>query len=850
MRVKIPEFSIVLLVGASGSGKSSFARKHFKPTEIVSSDVARGLVCDDENAQDATADAFDLVNYIAAKRLKRRKLVVIDATNVRREDRARFIELARSYHALAVAIVLDMPEALCQERNKSRPDRDFGPHVVRNHCVALRKSRGGLRREGFHNIISLSSPEEAEALELERDRLWTDRSDLTGPFDIIGDIHGCADEMKALVEKLGYVVTGEGENLRARHAEGRTLVFVGDLVDRGPAVTETLAFVMPLVASGDALCVQGNHEAKLLKALNGRDVKQTHGLKETLEQLEEATPEFRQRVRKFIDGLRSHYVLDNWKLVVAHAGLREDMQGRGSAAVRAFALYGDTTGETDSFGLPVRYPWAADYRGRAIVVYGHTPVVEAEWLNGTICVDTGCVFGGKLTALRYPERELVSVPAARVYCEPMRPLTAEPTTLLSAQQDADDLLDASDVVGKRIIRTRFGNPITIGAEHAAAALEVMSRFAVDPKWLIYLPPTMSPVETSKRDGTLEHPDQAFDAYQSFGIDRVVCQEKHMGSRAVVIAAREGAALRRFGITGPSRGIIYTRTGRAFFPTQPDHEAALLAAVDAAMTASGLWDQLQTDWVALDCELMPWSAKAKSLLLQQYGPVGAAGRMGLGLAASAISAARARGIEIPQSMDAFDTRHRAAAAFVAAYSAYCVENAGLHDLRLAPFHVLATEGKAHTDRPHVWHLEIIRRIVEAAPAHLTMTAHRYVDLTDADHRAAAAAWWEDICAAGGEGMVVKPEDFIAKGQKGLIQPALKVRGREYLRIIYGPDYDAPQNLERLRQRGIGAKRALANREFALGLESLERFAAGVPLRQVHECVFGVLALESEPVDPRL
>ncbi len=850
MRVKIPEFAIVLLIGASGSGKSSFARKHFKPTEVVSSDIARGLVSDDENAQDATADAFDLVNYIAGKRLKRRKLVVVDATNVRREDRARFIDLARSYHALAVAIVLDMPETLCQERNKSRPDRDFGPHVVRNHCVALRKSRGGLRREGFHNIITLSSPEEADALELERDRLWTDRSDLTGPFDIIGDVHGCADEMKALVKQLGYVVTGEDSGLRARHPEGRTLVFVGDLVDRGPAVTETLAFVMPLVESGDALCVQGNHEAKLLRALNGRDVKQTHGLKETLEQLETQPPEFRHRVRKFVDGLRSHYVLDNWKLVVAHAGLREDMQGRGSAAVRSFALYGDTTGETDAFGLPVRYPWAADYRGRAMVVYGHTPVVEAEWLNGTICVDTGCVFGGKLTALRYPERELVSVPAARVYYEPMRPLVAEPVTSLSAQQDADDLLDASDVVGKRIIRTRFGNPITIGAEHAAAALEVMSRFAVDPKWLIYLPPTMSPVETSKRAGMLEHPDQAFDAYQSFGITRVVCQEKHMGSRAVVIAAREGAALRRFGVTGPSRGVIYTRTGRAFFPTQPDQEAAILAAVDTAMTGAGLWDELQTDWIALDCELMPWSAKAKSLLLQQYGPVGAAGRMGLGLTASAVETARARGVEIPATMDSFQTRLHAADAFVAAYSAYCVENAGLEDLRLAPFHVLASEGKSHTDRPHNWHLEIIRRIADAAPAHLKMTAHRYVDLTDPDDRAAAAAWWEDICAAEGEGMVVKPEDFIAKGQKGLIQPALKVRGREYLRIIYGPDYDAPQNLERLRQRGIGAKRALANREFALGLEALERFAAGAPLRQVHECVFGVLALESEPVDPRL
>ena len=263
----------------------------------------------------------------------------------------------------------------------------------------------------------------------------------------------------------------------------------------------------------------------------------------------------------------SHYVLDGGKLVVAHAGMKQEMQGRGSGKVRDFALYGETTGETDEFGLPVRHDWASEYRGAAMVVYGHTPVPEPEWLNRTVNIDTGCVFGGKLTALRYPEKEFVSVPAARTYCEPARPFLPpeEQAPALSAQQAHDQVLDAEDVLGKRIVPTRLRGNVTIREENAAAALEVMSRFAADPRWLIYLPPTMSPCETSGEPGLLEHPAEAFAYYRSQGAPQVVCEEKHMGSRAVVVACRDEAAAReRFGVTTGELGIVTTRTGRRFF----------------------------------------------------------------------------------------------------------------------------------------------------------------------------------------------------------------------------------------------------------------------------------------------
>ena len=323
-------------------------------------------------------------------------------------------------------------------------------------CFSLRRSLRGLKREGFRHITVLSTPEAVEAATIERQPLWSDRRGDHGPFDIIGDIHGCFDELTGLLDKLGYIVEGPPEDPRARHPDGRKAVFLGDLVDRGPNSPAVLRLAMSMCSEGTALCVPGNHDLKLMRKLQGRDVKITHGLAETLAQLEPEPAEFKSKIVSFMDGLISHFVLDDGKLVVAHAGLREELQGRASGRVRAFALYGETTGETDEFGLPIRYNWTGDYRGRAMVVYGHTPVPEAEWINRTICIDTGCVFGGKLTALRYPEKELVQVPARKTYYEPARPLHPAATDAPpAAQRPYNDLLDIDDVVGKRIVNTRI-----------------------------------------------------------------------------------------------------------------------------------------------------------------------------------------------------------------------------------------------------------------------------------------------------------------------------------------------------------------------------------------------------------
>ena len=866
MKIEVPKLSLVVLVGCSGAGKSTFARKHFLRTEVVSSDFFRGLVSDDENDQTASKDAFEILHAIAGKRLERGRLTVIEATNVQPEARRPLVQLAREYDCLPVAIVLNLPEDVCHERNKERPDRQFGPHVIRQQHSQLRRSLRGLKEEGFRHVFTLRSLEQIDAAVIERVPLWNDRRDEHGPFDIIGDVHGCCDELEELLGQLGYVKEIRETrdplwgDVTYRHPAGRKAVFVGDLVDRGPRSLDVVRTVRNMIQDGTALCVPGNHDIKFMRKLQGRNVQMTHGLANTMAEVDALEPSvkepFYKAMAKFIDGLVSHYVLDHGRLVVAHAGMKEKYQGRGSGRVREFALYGETTGETDEFGLPVRFNWATEYRGDAMVVYGHTPVPEAEWLNGTVDIDTGCVFGGKLTALRYPEREFISVKAKETYCQPARPFLPESGLgALSAQHVHDDLLDLDDVRGKRIISTRLMANLTVREENATAALEVMSRFAANPKWLIYLPPTMSPTETTSLEGLLEHPSEAFTYYRNQGVPRVVCEEKHMGSRAVVVLCRDAIAARqRFGVMEGERGIVYTRTGRRFF-NDANLEAAFLDRLGTACDRASFWDRFETTWGCFDCELMPWSAKAQELLKTQYAAVGSAGTFALDAAMTSLlqEASRLEG-ESREKIDAlanrFGQRQQSLGKFVDAYRRYCWPVESLDDLKLAPFHLLATEGKVHINQSHSWHLETLAEICQHDESMLLATKSLVVDVTDLESVESGITWWNDLTSRGGEGMVVKPMDWIQRGKKGLVQPAVKCRGKEYLRIIYSPDYDSAENLPRLRSRGLGHKRSLALREFALGIEGLERFARGEPLRRVHECVFGVLALESEPVDPRL
>jgi protein phosphatase len=485
-------------------------------------------------------------------------------------------------------------------------------------------------------------------------------------------------------------------------------------------------------------------------------------------------------------------------------------------------------------------------------VYGHTPTLDVEHINNTFCIDTGCVFGGKLTAFRYPEKEIVQVNAAQEYYTPAKPFLDTPVI-------NDDMLNIDDVLGQKYISTRLRRSIKINAENSAAALEIMSRFAADPHWLIYLPPTMSPCETSKLPDYLEHPIEAFDYYKTRGIGKVVCEQKHMGSRAVIVLCKDAkSAAKRFNVNDGSFGIIYTRTGRHFF-NDIKTQNAILERLHVVLTSSGFWNDFSTDWVCFDTELMPWSGKAQKLLEEQYAPVGRSGRNGLMAAIDAINKASGvlanesildKSVDLSALLTKYEARANALSLYTDSYRRYCWDVKCLDDYRIAPFHILATESKAWCSENHIWHMETIAKYMTGEDPIFMATNYLPVDLLDENSTTSAVKWWEELTSSGGEGMVVKPYDFIATKGAELLQPAVKCRGREYLRIIYGPEYMLEDNLTRLKKRSLSKKRNLALSEFALGVEAIERFARNEPLYRVHECVFGVLAMESEPVDPRL
>ncbi len=871
METKFPNLSLVVLMGASSSGKSSFAKKHFLPTQIVSSDTCRAFVSDDESNQEATEEAFDLLHHWVGLRLKRGLLTVVDATNIHIEGRQQLLSLAAQYYVAPVLIAFDIPTRALLDRHNARTDRPFSEKIVERQRLEFKNNLRGLAREGFKFSYILRE-QEVDQAQIVLTQPFSIKTTETGPFDIIGDVHGCFDELLKLLQKLGYSVQKNPDFVE--NTEGgapstketpdpfvpfiiqnpaeRRAVFVGDLVDRGPNSPDVLRLVMQMVAEKKAWCVVGNHDDKLKRFLDGKDVKLQHGLEKTVAQLKSTSPFFKQKIRRFLDSLISHYVFDEGKLVVAHAGCIENMQGRISGAVRSFCMYGETTGEIDEFGLPVRHNWAADYKGKAMVVYGHTPVPTIEWLNNTVDIDTGCVFGGRLTALRYPEREVVSVEAHAEYAVPKRPITPSVwTEKLTLQQAHDDILDISDVLSKQIIETRLLRNIIIREENVASALETMARFAINPKWLLYLPPTMSPSETSILPDFLEHPREALAYFKKMGIQTVVCEEKHMGSRAVVVICREeSVAQKRFGLLKATLGTCYTRTGRQFFNDE-NLEKQFLERLNKALTASDFWAKHQTDWVMLDCELMPWSAKAQGLIQTQYAATGAAATHALAIATQHIAQAKEAGVPIEELENQYVNRAVAIKKYVQSYRNYCRDTEGLSGWVLAPFHILATEGQTNFDKNHVWHMTEIAEFCQHDTEFLMATPYKVVDLTNDAACLEVENWWLSLTGKGGEGMVVKPLDFIVRSEKGeLVQPAIKCRGREYLRIIYGAEYTLEKNIDRLKMRGLSKKRSMAIREFSLGVESLERFVGKEPLRKVHQCVFGILAMESEEVDPRL
>jgi protein phosphatase len=405
--------TLVVLCGISGSGKSTFAERNFTTTEVVSSDQCRALLTDNPSNQWVSGSAFRLMHWIIAERLRFHRTTVVDSTALDRRFRRDMLKLATSYKARTLLLVFDTGHEASVKRDAERP-RSVGVDVVARQYAKFLNALEETRGEPWDEMRVLTT-ETLNETAIVRLLGSFDYRHLRGPFDIIGDVHGCMDELLELLDKLGYERDAAG---RMSHPDGRRLIFLGDLADRGPRNAAVIELVMSLVDQNVALYTPGNHCNMLMRYLRGTKKRLDWGLDRTVAELEEqeiSDPGLKDRVRRFIEDAPTYLWLDDGALIVAHGGIKEDMIGKENGKVRAMVLYGDVTGETNPDGTPVRLDWAKDYQGLPAIVYGHTPVPGPVWRNNTINIDQGCVFGGWLSAVRWPEHDVVQVHAHRAY---------------------------------------------------------------------------------------------------------------------------------------------------------------------------------------------------------------------------------------------------------------------------------------------------------------------------------------------------------------------------------------------------------------------------------------------------
>ncbi len=859
MQLKLPQGAIVLCIGPSNSGKSTLLEKLIAEqlllrSEVVSSDTYRELVSDIqyidfstvspedqdvlyEDYQQLSMEAFHVLHEVVASRAKLNKVTFVDATHLRQAERAKYMEMAKKHHVPLIALVFDIPKEDIFKRDEQRLE-PRGKKRLEQQIRTFQNELRHIKKEPFAKLYIWRGEDLTIARQASPHLL-----DIGSGIDVIGDIHGCFDEMMALIQKLGYEKKGE----LYTHPQGRRLLSAGDIMSRGPKSLETMLFWLRQIEAGESFMIDSNHGWKIARWLQGQKVTLQHGDELVAQEFEQYEKEYgmeeaealKKRFADMLLAAPSHYILARnniRKAVVAHAGILDRYIGKESKRIRDFCRYGDVQG-TDERGKPIRGDWFMDHKTNELIIWGHEPKLKPFKANRTINIDQGVVFGGQLTAFRYPEESFVAVDAQHNYAGDAS------NPLLEAKNKRFAPPQVKHFINGFTVHTAAGEEFAIPKEKALAAMDAFSHHTLPLEQVLYIPPTMSPTpQTSALADYLEHPAEAFAYYKKHGVTQMIAEKKHMGSRAVIFIAKDEQVTKQL-LNTEALGIITTRTGRAFFEEELQRE--VLQAIHQELLAKNYFDRFQTDYVLMDAEILPWNLKAHGLIDRQYANVAEQALMDRKFLLNKLQTTT--NIDMSNWAEEYAHKLKNAARFDAVYQNYCWPTNELQGIQIAPFHILAHSQTTHFDKPHTWHMEMNALLAEDSSLFLA-TEYRLIETEQQEQE--AITWWEDMTELGHEGIVIKPLHFIEKRKGKLLQPAIKVRGREYLRIIYGMDYTDEAQLKALKKRNPSRKMRNALQEFSLGVEGIERFVQQESSARVHECTLAALALESEPIDPRL
>lgn len=859
MKINIPDGAIVLLIGPSNSGKSTLLQslvdsQQILKSEIISSDEYRLLVADAdfidfsnvakedeelvfEQYQRTSEEAFNALHTIVKSRAKLNKVSIIDATNLRSFDREKYFETARHHHVPVIGIVLNTPKEQLLQRDLQR-DNPRGEKRVLQQVKTLKYELKSLKREPFARVYTIND----ETVEIIRtpNQLYLE---IDHGFDVIGDIHGCFDEMLALLDKLGY----EQQDELYIHPAGRRLISVGDVMSRGPKSIDTLQFWLKQTEAGLSFMTDSNHGWKIARWLGGQKVTLNHG-DELVEQEfiayeeihgEEATSDLKKRFAKMLLNAPSHYILTKdgrTKAVVTHAGIKDHYIGKQSKRISDFCRYGDIQ-QADRNSKPVRGDWFINHKTSELIIWGHDVKAQPFKANRTINIDQGVVFGGELTALQFPELQFQTVKALANYAG------LEDNPILEAKAKRFSPPNVSQFIDGFTVHTINDDQISVAQENVLAAMDTFSHSTLPLEQVVYIPPTMSPTpQTSKLDDYLEHPIEAFNYYKKNGVTKMIAEKKHMGSRAVIFIAKNNEIAKEM-INSDSLGYVATRTGRPFFEAQQQQQ--MVKKIHEELVAKNYFEQFNTDFVLMDAEILPWNLKAHHLIDQQYETVAENALMDRHKMIEKLRATD--DVDVTDWLAEYTDKYKNAARFDAVFKNYCWPTNELSGIQIAPFHILAHSSSTNFHQPHSWHMQMNELLAKNSSLFIA-TEYRLIDGEDDEQ--AVIDWWQEMTEVGHEGIILKPLDYQAYYKGKLLQPAIKVRGREYLRIIYGMDYTNEAILKKLKQRNPSRKMKNALLEFKLGIEGISRFVRSESNARIHECALATLALESDAIDPRL